>query len=102
MSKANDARATGRPTEAEISARAFELYLQRGSVPGYEMDDWLHAEAELVAQSVGGKKTSSEQDAARRATPQWPPRGGSPRAVKPARVTTLAVHLGSPTHRLLL
>jgi DUF2934 family protein len=66
MSKANDARATGRPTEAEISARAFELYLQRGSVTGYELDDWLQAEAELVAQSVaanGGKKTSSEQAA---------------------------------------
>ena len=64
MSKPNDARATGRPTEVEISARAFELYLQRGSVPGYELDDWLQAEAELVAQSVaanGGKKTSSEQ-----------------------------------------
>jgi len=69
MSKANDARATGRPTEAEISARAFELYLQRGSTPGYELDDWLQAEAELVAQAVnaGGRKTSNdEQPAVRR------------------------------------
>ena len=59
MSKANDARATGRPTEADISARAFELYLRRGSVSGHELDDWLQAEAELVAESVnGGRKTS--------------------------------------------
>ncbi len=63
MSKANDARATGRPTEAEISARAFELYLQRGSVPGYELDDWLQAEAELVSQAVnaGGRKANSDE-----------------------------------------
>jgi len=47
MSKANDARATARPTETEISARAFELYLRRGSVSGHELDDWLQAEAEL-------------------------------------------------------
>jgi len=30
-----------------IAKRAYELYLQRGSVPGYELDDWLQAEAEL-------------------------------------------------------
>ncbi len=71
MSKANDDRATGRPTEEEISARAFELYLRRGSVPGHEMDDWLQAEAELVAESVNnrGSKTGnagSDQPAVRK------------------------------------
>ena len=30
-----------------IAKRAYELYLQRGSVSGYELDDWLQAEAEL-------------------------------------------------------
>ena len=30
-----------------IAKRAYELYLQRGSVPGYELDDWFQAEAEL-------------------------------------------------------
>ena len=30
-----------------IAKRAYELYLQRGSVPGYELDDWLQAEADL-------------------------------------------------------
>ena len=83
MSKANDARVTGRPTEEEISARAFELYLRRGSVPGYELDDWLQAEAELVAESVNrGSKTGNagnDQPAVRKrsgrrdAVPNVPP-----------------------------
>jgi len=30
-----------------IAKRAYELYLQRGSVPGHELDDWFQAEAEL-------------------------------------------------------
>lgn len=30
-----------------IAKRAYELYLQRGSVPGHEIDDWLEAEAQL-------------------------------------------------------
>ena len=37
-----------RPSDEEISQRAYELYLQRGSVPGHENDDWLQAEAELI------------------------------------------------------
>ena len=31
-----------------IAKRAYELFLQRGSVPGNEVDDWLQAEAELT------------------------------------------------------
>jgi hypothetical protein len=31
----------------EIAKRAYELYLQRGSVAGHELDDWLEAEAEV-------------------------------------------------------
>ena len=30
-----------------IAKRAYELYLQRGSLAGHELDDWLEAEAEL-------------------------------------------------------
>jgi len=37
------------PTTEAIAKRAYELYLQRGSVPGFELDDWLEAEAELFA-----------------------------------------------------
>ena len=32
----------------EISHRAYELYALRGYVDGFELDDWLQAEAELT------------------------------------------------------
>ena len=33
--------------EQEIRNRAYEIYLQRGGQPGYELEDWLQAEREL-------------------------------------------------------
>jgi hypothetical protein len=39
--------AASRPTHEQISKRAFELYLERGSVEGHHEEDWLIAEAEL-------------------------------------------------------
>ena len=35
--------------EQEIRDRAYEIYLQRGAQPGYEVEDWLRAERELTA-----------------------------------------------------
>jgi hypothetical protein len=35
------------PTHDQISLRAYELYLARGSQPGHESEDWLAAETEL-------------------------------------------------------
>jgi hypothetical protein len=35
------------PTHEEIAARAYEIYLARGSLDGYSEEDWLLAEAEL-------------------------------------------------------
>jgi hypothetical protein len=51
MVKPEDSEA-GRPMREAIAKRAYELYLQRGSVPGYELDDWLQAEAELTAEAA--------------------------------------------------
>ena len=31
----------------EIRRRAYEIYLERGGLPGYELEDWLQAESEL-------------------------------------------------------
>ena len=31
----------------EIRSRAYEIYLERGGLPGYELEDWLQAESEL-------------------------------------------------------
>jgi hypothetical protein len=36
-----------RPAYDDIARRAYELYQQRGSGDGQEVDDWLRAEAEL-------------------------------------------------------
>jgi DUF2934 family protein len=44
------------PSSEEIAKRAYELYLQRGSESGYELEDWLQAEAELIAAAAGVDK----------------------------------------------
>ena len=41
------ASSTFEPTHEQIAARAYELYLGRGSLDGYSEEDWLIAEAEL-------------------------------------------------------
>jgi hypothetical protein len=35
-------------TEDEIRRRAYELYEQRGRADGYELDDWVQAEEEVL------------------------------------------------------
>jgi Protein of unknown function (DUF2934) len=46
-SHAEDASADYTPRCEEIRLRAYEIYLERGSLPGNELDDWLQAEREL-------------------------------------------------------
>ena len=48
MSNGRAAAASGSaPSHEDIAARAYELYLARGSLDGYSEEDWLLAEAEL-------------------------------------------------------
>lgn len=35
--------------EAKIRERAYQLYQERGSTPGLEVEDWLKAEREISA-----------------------------------------------------
>jgi len=35
------------PSPEEIGKRANQIFLERGSLPGHEADDWLQAEYEL-------------------------------------------------------
>jgi hypothetical protein len=35
-------------THEEIAERAKQIFLERGSTPGHEVDDWLQAEYELM------------------------------------------------------
>ncbi len=37
------------PTHEEIARRSYELYLERGAIDGFHEQDWLQAEAELLA-----------------------------------------------------
>ena len=61
MAKSNRAGSGPRPGQDEIARRAYELFLQRGSVPGHETDDWLQAEAELSGR--GGETERAESQA---------------------------------------
>jgi hypothetical protein len=68
MSKTNEETARSAPTQEAIAQRAYELFLQRGSVPGYELDDWLQAEAELTADAAREAEEDEEGTAAGRST----------------------------------
>jgi len=35
----------------EIALRAYHIFLQRGSIHGWDVDDWLAAERELLGES---------------------------------------------------
>jgi cytidyltransferase-like protein len=43
------------PVHDEIGKRANQIFLERGSLPGQELDDWLQAEYELPHLPVGNK-----------------------------------------------
>jgi len=47
QSHSKDTFANHTPNCEEIRLRAYEIYLERGSLPGSELDDWLQAEYEL-------------------------------------------------------
>jgi hypothetical protein len=45
--QADETSARSAPSDEEIRRRAYEIYLERGGLPGDEHDDWLRAEREL-------------------------------------------------------
>ncbi len=47
IAAAVEATPQGGPTRAEISRRAYEIYVARGGTHGYDTEDWLQAEREL-------------------------------------------------------
>jgi hypothetical protein len=40
------------PEHDEIARRAYELFLARGASHGRDLDDWLEAESQLLAERV--------------------------------------------------
>lgn len=53
------------PSHEDISRRAHEIWLERGSEPGHELDHWLEAEQELA----GGKRRGRADSRERSVTP---------------------------------
>jgi Protein of unknown function (DUF2934) len=41
-------------SEEDVAHRAYELYVQRGSEPGKDVEDWVRAEKELSSETVAG------------------------------------------------
>ena len=50
--------AAAKPTQDQIAARAYEIYLERGATPGDPMQDWLRAEHELNAPTKKSRSKS--------------------------------------------
>jgi hypothetical protein len=65
------------PDDEAIAKRAYELYLQRGSLPGSELDDWLQAEAELVARASTNRASTAPRTS--RQTTTEPPQNARTR-----------------------
>ena len=41
-------KAAARPKHEDIAVRAYQIYLERGCQHGYDVDDWMQAEYELM------------------------------------------------------
>jgi len=50
--KAKARGAATTPSPEEIAQRAYELFLQHGSEPGHEQEDWLQAEKSLCEEKA--------------------------------------------------
>jgi hypothetical protein len=55
---------SGAPTREEIELRAHQIYVERGSAHGQDVEDWLQAERELLEKY--GKKGLKAKAAAER------------------------------------
>ena len=47
--------------QEKIRRRAYEIYVERGSQAGSELDDWLRAEAEILRAEDAAVEEASEQ-----------------------------------------
>ena len=45
--------------KTQIAARAYERFLERGGEHGHDLEDWLSAERELLAERRGGADSRS-------------------------------------------
>jgi hypothetical protein len=45
----------------DIRRRAYEIYLERGGLPGRELEDWFQAESELKSAALFMRATAGEK-----------------------------------------
>jgi hypothetical protein len=55
--------AKGNPSTDEIALRAYHIFLERGATPGNELEDWVRAERELIANSSRMPRKSKSKTA---------------------------------------
>jgi len=62
----------GEGRREQIAKKAYERYLNRGQVDGYDLDDWLEAEQQVVAESGAqtGKKSVAGRVRGKKPQPQ--------------------------------
>jgi hypothetical protein len=52
-------------TKDDVARRAYELFLARGRAEGHDVEDWLEAERQLEAESIGPQAKGRAQAASR-------------------------------------
>ena len=57
----DDISANGAPNHDEIRRRAYEVYLERGGLPGRELEDWLQAESEFESAALFMRAATGEK-----------------------------------------
>jgi Protein of unknown function (DUF2934) len=55
--------ASNHPTQEEIALRAYQIYLQRGGVPGNEFEDWMQAERQLLGENGKPRRKATVKSA---------------------------------------
>jgi hypothetical protein len=53
------------PTHAQITQRAYEIFIERGSPEGHDLDHWLEAERQLQTSATGDARAQRNVAAAR-------------------------------------
>ena len=51
----------GTPNHDEVKRRAYEIYLERGGLPGQELEDWVQAEREIESAAHFMRATIGEK-----------------------------------------
>jgi hypothetical protein len=49
------------PNHDEVRCRAYEIYLERGGLPGQELEDWFQAEREIESAAHFMRATIGEK-----------------------------------------